>query len=255
MGTSTANQGPTGCCFIGNLIEGMNNYGIQYGTASGLSITGNYFETNGIDIDGRNLGGTSVGVAITGNYYSHSPTPNPYGVLWGTCSGCISMGNAGYSNINNLSTTSQVQINDASQTANVSNKDAVSTSGYGQATWVPVFRGGTTANYTTSITSAQYTKNGQQITYMFKGTMTSTNTNASEAFYIPSLLPYYNFEAGDLVGQVQIVTAGGTVYSSPLITLTTSTIQSTGLVIPSNVSSDVLTVRGQFTLITNQTTS
>jgi hypothetical protein len=250
MGNAT--QGPTGCCFIGNLIEGMNNYGIQYGVATGLSITSNYFEANGIDIDGRTLGGTSVGVAVIGNFYSHSPTPNAYGVLWGPCSGSVSMGNGAYSNINNLLSTSQVQINDASQTANTSNYFAAPNSGYGESSWSPVFRGGNTSNYTYTVASAIFTKNGKQITLSFRGTMTSTATNSAETFYIPSLLPYSAFEAGNLVGSVQIVNAGGTVYDSQLIMPTTAAVQSTGTVIPSNVSGNVFTVRGYFTFYTNQ---
>jgi hypothetical protein len=164
------------------------------------------------------------------------------------------MGNAGLTSINDLSATSKVQINDAAQTGNVSNKDGVASSGYGQATWAPVFRGGNTTNYTYTVTSANFTRNGQQVTYMFKGTMTSTATNASETFFIPSQLPWTNFEAGDLVGQVQIVSSGGTVYSSPLISLTTSNVQSTGLVIPANVLGDVFTVRGQFSFLSSQVT-
>ena len=251
LGSSTANQGPNGCCFIGNTIEGMTGSAIQYGSAAGLSIIGNYFESNGKDIDGATIGGTSRGIAITGNFYSHGPYSD-YGVMWGTCSGAVSMGNLGLGNINNLSANSQVAINDASVNSNVSNYDAISNSGYGQATWSPVFRGTITANYTYTVTSANFTRNGEQVTYMFKGTMTSTATNASEQFYIPSGLPWNDFEAGDLVGQVQIVDAGGTVYSSPLITLTTTSIQSTGLVIPSNASGNVFTVRGQFSVLSNQ---
>jgi hypothetical protein len=172
--------------------------------------------------------------------------------LWGTCSGCVSLGNYGYSNINNLLSTSQVQINDATLTANSSNYFAAPNSGYGEANWSPVFRGTTTANYTYTVASAKFTKNGKQITLSFRGTMTSTATNATEKFYIPSLLPYAAFEAGNLVGSVQIVNAGGTVYDSQLIMQSTTAVASTGTVIPANASGDVFTVRGYFTLYTNQ---
>lgn len=249
MGNAT--QGPTGCCFIGNLIEGMNNYGIQYGTAVGLSITGNYFEANGIDIDGRNLGGTSVGIAITGNFYSHSPTPNAYGVLWGPCSGSISMGNAGFSNINNLLTTSQVQINDASQTANTSNYYAAPNSGYSQASWTVVVRGGTGTAYTYTPISAKFTKNGKQITYAFQGTLTSTGTNPADLLYVASAEPYYNYEVGDLVGNVEVV--GSSLSNAGISTLyanTVSTVISSSNVIPANTTGNSWTVRGVFTLYT-----
>jgi hypothetical protein len=73
LGTDTQYKGPNGCTFINNTIEGMLNFAIQYGAAAGLSITGNYFEANGLDIDGRGLGTTvSIGgVAVIGNFFSH----------------------------------------------------------------------------------------------------------------------------------------------------------------------------------------
>ena len=253
MGTAIEYYGPIGCSFIGNTIEGMNDIAIQYGSAQGLTISGNYFEGNGIDIDARNLGGISRGVAVTGNFYSHNPTTNPYGVLWGECYGCVSLGNFGQSNINNLLVTSNVQINDVSMTANASNYDAQPNSGYGESAFNPVFRGGDTANYTYTVTDAFMTRNGKQVTGSFLGTMTSTATNRTEQFYIPSLLSFNSALSGILIGQVCIKdNNSGVEYQSALGMPTTSSMLSSSLVIPANTASQVFTVRGYFTYRTNQ---
>lgn len=251
LGTDTAFKGPNGCSFIGNTIEGMSDVAIQYGSAAGLTITGNYFEGNGQDIDGLNLGGSNEGVAIIGNFYSHPYAE--YSVLWGTCTGCVSMGNYGLGNINFISATSLVAINDHSHFSNVANTGGgVSNSGYGEGNFIPVFRGGNSTLYTYTVTSAKTTRNGKQVTFSFKGTMTSTGTNATETFYIPSELGLYSNYANIVVGHVQIVDAGNTRYDSSLFMLTTSSLQSTTTVIPANVSGNVFQVSGYFSYYTDQ---
>lgn len=88
---------PIGCAIIGNLLEGCTGTAIIYNGASGLTVTGNYFEANLLDIDGT--GATQAnGVALIGNQFSHTAgnsNPATYSVVWGnnTPSNCVSIGN------------------------------------------------------------------------------------------------------------------------------------------------------------------
>jgi hypothetical protein len=320
LGTSTQYKGPNGCTFINNTIEGMLNYGIQYGAAAGLSITGNYFEGNGIDIDGRGLSGTVIngGVAVTGNFFSHSQTltipvtntsgtntltqtglnftlgsyyvgkaitgtgipaattitaapgtgvitisnnttstvtsvsvANNAGVLWDYAQGAIAMGNYALNGLHNMTANSWVNVNDYSVNGPISNTAALNTaSGYSEATWTPTVRGGNSANYTWTNATAKATKNGNQVTYMLKGTLTSTNTNGADSLYIPSLLPWPCQEVGDLVGSCEVVGSATNNGISPLYTLATGAINSSINVIPANTVGQSWAVRAFFTFIT-----
>ena len=321
IGTNTQYKGPNGCTFINNAIEGMLNYAIQYGAAAGLSITGNYFEGNGIDIDGRGLGTSVVngGVAVIGNYFSHSQTltlpvtntlgtntltqtglnfslgsyyvgkaitgtgipvattitavtgtggitisnnttsavtsvsvANNAGVLWGNVQGAVAMGNYALYGLHNMTSDSWVNVNDYSVNGPIANTEAIGkSSGYAEAVWTPVVRGGTSNNYTWVTTTAKNTKNGNQITYMLKGTLTSTGTNVADTLYIPSLLGVTCQEAGDLVGSCEVIGSTTNNGISTLFTLTTSSIQSSINVIPANTIGQSWTVRAYFTFISD----
>ena len=320
LGTSTQYKGPNGCTFINNTIEGMLNFAIQYGAAAGLSITGNYFEANGLDIDGRGISGSVVngGVAVIGNFFSHSQiltlpvtntlgtntltqtglnfslgsyyvgksitgtgipsgttitavtgsggitisnnttsavtsvsVANNAGVLWGNVQGAVAMGNYALYGLHNMTADSWVNVNDYSVNGPLSNAASINTaSGYSEGTWTPTVRGASSANYTWTNTTAKATKNGNQITYMLKGTLTSTGTNSADALYIPSLLPWYCQEVGDLVGSCEVVGSSTNNGISPLYTVAVDKVQSSVNVIPANTVGQSWAVRAFFTFIT-----
>ena len=320
LGTDTQYKGPNGCVFINNCIEGMLNFAIQYGAAAGLSITGNYFEANGIDIDGRSISGSVVngGVAIIGNFFSHSQiltipvtntsgtntltqtglnftlgsyyvgksitgtgipggttitavtgsggitisnnttsavtsvnVANNAGVLWGNVQGAVAMGNYALYGLHDMTSGSWVNVNDYSVNGPISNTASINTaSGYSEGTWAPTVRGASSANYTWTNTTAKATKNGNQITYMLKGTLTSTGTNGADALYIPSSLPWYCQEVGDLVGSCEVVGSSTNNGISPLYTSAIDKVQSSVNVIPANTAGQSWSVRAFFTFIT-----
>jgi hypothetical protein len=321
LGTSTQYQGPNGCVFINNCIEGMLNYAIQYGAAAGLSIVGNYFEANGLDIDGSGLGGTVVngGVALTGNFFSHSQTltvavtntsgsttltqtgllfslgayyvgkavtgtgipggttissvsgtgtivlsnatttsvtsvqvANNAGILWGYCQGCVATGNYALYGMHYMVADSWVEVNDYSLNGPISNTASVSkNNGYSEGIWTPNVRGAASSNYTWTTTTAKLTKIGNQVTYMMKGTLTSTGTNVADDLYIPSLLGFPCIETGDLVGMCEVVGSTTNNGISPLYTFTADRVRSSINVIPANTVGQSWSVRANFSFITN----
>ena len=83
-----------GGAIMGSLLEGVSIAAITYNGAAGFTISGNYFEGNALDIDGTGVTQAS-GVSITGNFFDRSSNPTVYGIKWGNGSpvNCFSTGN------------------------------------------------------------------------------------------------------------------------------------------------------------------
>jgi hypothetical protein len=107
-----------GCSFQQNCIEGMGGgFAIALNGAQGVSISGNYFEANAVDI-AMNGGGSIFGVSLEGNSFAATNTPGGYNVFWGVnVFNCSSSGNYSTSRLHYLEPTSQVVINDYAVTA------------------------------------------------------------------------------------------------------------------------------------------
>ena len=107
-----------GCSFQQNCIEGMSTgTAIALKGAQGVSISGNYFEANDVDI-ALNGAGSIFGVSLEGNFFAATNTPSGYNVFWGVnVFNCSSSGNYSDSRLHYLETTSQVVINDYAVTA------------------------------------------------------------------------------------------------------------------------------------------
>jgi hypothetical protein len=102
-----------GCSFQQNCIEGMSaGYALILNGAQGVSISGNYFEGNAVDIF-FNGGNDIRGVSLAGNFFAATASPGGYNVFWGVNTfDCVSTGNYSTERLHYLETTSQIFISD-----------------------------------------------------------------------------------------------------------------------------------------------
>lgn len=217
----------------------------------GVDISG-YFETNALDIDFRTGGIPAAGVNIHGCISLVASAGEPYKIKWGEAFGCVSQGNVFYGNAHSLQANSKVAINDHSYESLSNVGNVVSTDGYREGTLTGLtLRGVATANYTTTVLNAKYTKSGNQVTVYFVATLTSTGTNAADALYITGGLPMTNAMVSALVGQCEVV--GSTVNNgiSPLYISSSAPIRAISSinVIPANTVGNTFTVRGYLTYV------
>jgi hypothetical protein len=73
-GSALRLNNPVGCSVVSSCIEGISGTAIIYDGAQGFDVTGSYFESNGLDIDGTDSGtstSVSYGVCLNGNYFSN----------------------------------------------------------------------------------------------------------------------------------------------------------------------------------------
>lgn len=177
---------PVGCAVTASCIEGMSGTAIIYDAAQALSISGNYFEANGLDIDGTD-GGTaasnSYGVQLTGNYFSNSTAT--YTVKWYAVLGSISAGNWHTGNMHDFtSPVKEIVVYDVAQ-GSVSNSDTMLTITGGYSVDVPVtLSGGTTspsANLRVNVDADIVTINTPTITV-------TSNTTAATLATLPTYL-------------------------------------------------------------------
>jgi copper chaperone CopZ len=236
--------------YINNLMEGIAGTAITYGSANGLTIIGNYFEGNTRDVDGQSLGGTSTGISMLSNWFDTAGmTDGNYGVLWGTCTGCVAMGNVAVNNLHGLASASAslLEINDVSQTGNVSNLDAIANKGYRAGTPSLTIRGGTSASYSVSALTANYESIGYAYIVNFVCTLTSTGTNSADNLYISSGLPGGGVPAPNMLcGHCEVVGSSQNSGISPLYVSNPSPVRalSSITVLPANTAGNSWTVRG-----------
>ena len=102
-------------------MEGISGTAIIYNGAQGLKISGNFFESNGLDIDGT--GGTNAfGVILDGNMFVHTDT-NQYSVIWGSNILCgVSIGNYHNGAMHSLPANADVFCRDISLGQTYNNK-------------------------------------------------------------------------------------------------------------------------------------
>jgi hypothetical protein len=101
-----------GCSFVQNCIEGMGGgYAIACNGSQGLTIAGNYFEANAVDVVLNT--GTHQGVSLSGNFFVATQTPDGYNVFWPVNGfACVSTGNYSDGRLHSLETTTDVVIQD-----------------------------------------------------------------------------------------------------------------------------------------------
>lgn len=89
---------PVGCALHQNTIEGMSGAAVTAWGSQALSVVGNYFEQNDVDLDFRQVASeANYGITVHGNYFSHdlgaySPS-SQYSVRWGDTNFSQSEGN------------------------------------------------------------------------------------------------------------------------------------------------------------------
>ena len=177
---------PVGCAITASCIEGMSGYAITYEAAQGLSISGNYFESNGLDIDGTD-GGTSAsnsyGIQLTGNYFANSTAT--YTIKWYAVLGSISAGNWHTGNMHDFtSSVKEIVVYDVAQ-GSISNSDTMLTITGGFTVEASVtLSGGTTtpsANLRCNVDADIVTINTPTITV-------TSNTTAATLATLPTYL-------------------------------------------------------------------
>ena len=106
-----------GCCFVNNLIEGMTSHALSIAGCQGLTVCGNYFEANTVDIALNAVATSALGASIIGNFFAASA--GTWNIFWDNASNCVSLGNYSTlgSGIHNLTSNSKVFINDYSSVA------------------------------------------------------------------------------------------------------------------------------------------
>lgn len=103
--------GGVGCAFTQNTIEGCTTQAaIEVRAVNGLEVSGNYFEANAIDLN-FNVG-DALGVSVTGNYFGPIASGFLEHVIWDVAYNCISQGNYCPGSLHQLTTNSEVNIND-----------------------------------------------------------------------------------------------------------------------------------------------
>ena len=177
---------PVGCAVTASCIEGMSGYAITYEAAQGLSISGCYFEANGLDIDGTD-GGTSAsnsyGVQLTGNYFSNSTAT--YTVKWYAVLGSISAGNWHTGNMHDFtSPVKEVVVYDVAQ-GSISNSDTMLTITGGYTVDVPLTLSGCT---TSPVGNFRCSVNGDTVTISTPIVTGTSNTTAATLATLPTYL-------------------------------------------------------------------
>jgi hypothetical protein len=188
-GTAIKIKNPIGCAFIGSNIEGMSGTAISYDGAQALDVTGCYFESNGLDIDGTYGGAStsnSYGVCLNGNYFSHSNST--YSVVWGQLVEGVSIGNFHNYNMHNLTTSPSNLITYDFALGSLCNTTInIISSGY-TGSFAATLTGCTTspsANFT-------YNKNGNTVT-LFTPIVTGTSNSSGTGFTgLPAILKPIN---------------------------------------------------------------
>jgi Pectate lyase superfamily protein len=219
--------------------------------AKGLDICC-YFESNATDIDMRSGGTTTPasGVNIHGCLFLPPDPQVGYSVKWGTAKGCVSHGNEGYGNLHDLRSDSIVSINDYAEGLISNTQDRVANSGYVQKQYLTFTVGAqSSANYTNSVTNGFYSISGNQVTFTFISTLTSTGTNAADKLVIAGFPKSSKYD-GFMCGQCQVNTGSG-INISPLEIYQASPLNvlSSINVIPSNVTGNSFVIKGFVTYI------
>ena len=186
-GSALRLNNPVGCSIVSSCIEGISGTAIIYDGAQGFDVTGSYFESNGLDIDGTDSGtstSVSYGVCLNGNYFSNSTAT--YTVKWGQLSsGCISIGNWHTGSMHDITVNSNGLLTfDIAQNSlsNIPNLPIIQGGFNGQFVGVVT---GLTASVSNNV---QFNKVGSTVTLKFISTLGTSNSTACTITGLPSYL-------------------------------------------------------------------
>lgn len=230
----------SGCSFTNNNIEGLTTgAAIRSANSQALLISGNYFESNNVDLV-LNVG-VQEGVVICGNKLVAST--GTYGIFWGTALNCTSFGNYCVlsTGLHNMQVDSHVSINDYSSTILSSIPQY-----YKQPYNYPTIKASATANQG-PFASSTFVK------ALFTQEDWDTNSNFTSSTFTPNVEGYYQYNTtirvtGTNMSQIIIVAykngaAYKRLYDAQFATpISTPLMISSGDCIPLNGSTDTLEI-------------
>jgi hypothetical protein len=184
---------PVANSFIGNTIEGMSGTAIKAQGSQGLTVHGNYFEFNDMDMD--TSGSASLGMSILGNYFSHNAGEHStdWSITWGPAESAMSAGNYSSHKLHDLDSASKVAIRDYAITL-VTNRAGQSEIPFN----VPTF------NAYLSAPQAAVTGVWTKVPVNTENFDTNANLDGTGKFQ-PTIPGYYKFS-----GKINFIVAGGT---------------------------------------------
>jgi hypothetical protein len=143
---------PLGCTIIGNTLEGITGTAILIDGAKGISIDGNYFELNGLDIDMRGEGAAQnfsvQGLSLAGNFNGDNGGTT-YMFKWPASEAnivsAISTGNHSSGYLHDLPVNATIEISDYAAGSLWSNEPKTNKT---STTWTPVDGSGAGLSFT-----------------------------------------------------------------------------------------------------------
>lgn len=110
----TGLTGVVGCAFAENVFEGSSGSFVTSSATLGLSITGNYFESNTTPSLAFNFGYLNRGIDVSGNLFTSSTSnlanSNFYEIAWGNTVGSSSSGNYANGRLHDTSNISSLPL-------------------------------------------------------------------------------------------------------------------------------------------------